>query len=1101
MVKPTPAQQEAIETLDCNVSVSAGAGSGKTRVLVERFLEIVAQKKAGADGILAITFTRKAAKEMKERLRSGFLERLKTAQGSDRDFWQEQLNYLENAQITTIDSFCSKVLRENPVEANLDPNFTVREEYELEIFKQEVLDSFVDRSLQESEGNFLLLLQEYGYRPLVATLIQLLDDLKEVLKEDFLPKLAQAVKNEEELWQEACSCYENLLNEKEKAGPTTKTMLLSWQEEGEDFYPRAKAQPNLMWQRASAVSKSNKKLAGEIDALREAAKAYLQNIYDIKAVHLGEAWQEVLRSLATFYQQEIIRREYYSFTFLSAQAVKILGSCKQVLAKYRAKYKFIMVDEFQDTNEEQRELVYLLAGGNRDKLLGDRLFVVGDGKQSIYRFRGADVSVFKRVREAIASTGGKNIVLADNYRSTPEIMNSCNCLFRDLLGTNEESDVSAQDLTAHREGGEKPLVEVIINENSSGAVAREAEANLIASKLKEIVTHDPEINYGDMAILVPAIDLGPRFIRALSQVGIPAILTDGKGFYDRQEITDVYNFFSFCFNTRKDFSLVGILRSPYFALDDELLTQIFLSKKEGTLWGKMQALSEPRVKECCLILAKLIQTAQSLSLVEWWEEFYTLLQVEPLLLAQRQGAEKFANVQKLRSMAVDFAMKEGGTGREFFQRLTTLRNANAREQAASVVREKAAVNIMTIHKSKGLEFPVVVLPSLWRTGHSDSELYRFSPLIGFGFKVPDNKGVLQETTVFLQAKEKLAQLERAEKIRQLYVAMTRAEKYLLLTAVKTVTKSKRQITEEKWFDSIERVFQYSENDHLVNWQEYAPEEIKVPLAIAQQGKTVTVPEETYLHIKPVCEGKPQMIFSATSLGEYDSCPRRFYYKYLAMMPTKEEEQIGTKGYYLSPQILGLIVHRALELKREISLEDALQRAVLEQDFSGSESEKYTQVAQEMLTGYLDSPLARAVEELPREAEKEFSLELFPLEEGRAVFTGSIDCLLHYPDGSLGIVDYKTGRPPNKGEEKEAYTRQLLLYALAAEKIYGARVQTCQLHFLQNNSLWSLPENRQEEIIKLRSLMQELLQKEKEQDYKVLPNNCPYCPYNYFCKKV
>ena len=177
MASFTPQQQEAISTLDRNVSVSAGAGSGKTRVLVERFLKFLQERKATAQEILAITFTRKAAREMRERVQKGILDRLgEAAEPEENAYWQEQLQLADRAPITTIDSFCSQVLRENPVEAGLDPNFAVKEEYQIRAFLEETAQAFVQKEIQQQDGDLAALLDLYPADRLARILVALIDD-------------------------------------------------------------------------------------------------------------------------------------------------------------------------------------------------------------------------------------------------------------------------------------------------------------------------------------------------------------------------------------------------------------------------------------------------------------------------------------------------------------------------------------------------------------------------------------------------------------------------------------------------------------------------------------------------------------------------------------------------------------------------------------------------------------------------------------------------------------------------------------------------------------------------------------------------------------
>jgi len=1102
-LQPNKAQEQATTTLDKNIALAAGAGSGKTRVLVNRFLEIVDKEKANSDNILAITFTRKAAKEMRERLRKAFLAKGHTAQGPEREKWQKQLVLLDRAQITTIDGFCNKVLRENPVEAQVDPNFVVRAEYELEEFKAQTIADYMEKGLQDGQQDFLDLVYNYGPTKFRTALSDFEAILPELLKlKDFTTPYQQLPSKEVALADEAKACFAALQEAAEKAGTKTRMAIVELGKQEAEFNSLLAAKEyEKLWDLCSSVSALGK-VKEEVKNLQAAIGALLQCTYDQTGLVFAKAWQNVLTDFQAYYLKALEAAEYYSFSYISAKAVELLEKYPHILLKYRNKYSFIMVDEFQDTNEEQKKLVYLLAGGSATALQDNKLFIVGDAKQSIYRFRGADVSVFKEVRDAIAASQGLNIIMSDNYRSTPQIMGACNCLFRDLLGSDVSADVSAQDLKANQPDGPKPKMVVVLNEAKNTYPAKLAEARCIAKEIKNLVEGDTSLTYSDVAILVPVINVAERFGAALAQEGVASCITDGKGFYEKQEIIDCLNLFTFALNTKKSMELSGILRSPYLGVNDVILSDLFEQSQEQSLWETLQQSKNPVILACVTKLKQIVQVVHSLSLTEAWDAFYAVFQVETRLLSQAQGAEKLANVDKLRKMAVDYALQEGGSLEDFLQRLSLLRQINAREQAATVVQSKDAVNIMTIHKSKGLEFPVVCLPSLQVRDANDSAPFRFISTMGLGLKVPDSSGNWQETTVYKAVKEENTKLERAEKIRQLYVAMTRAEKYLIMSTVKNIKANAKEKDHENWFDSLERVFTHSENETLVQWQEINCEEIPPSSGLAIRADVSEVSAATYARIKPLVQEDlfADLTFSASVLQEYDSCPRKFFYSFVGRMPGVEEEKIGSHKYPVSPQRLGLVVHKTLELSREFPQEEALTRAVKDQELSDSEQKVMTAVAQELLAKYCSSAIYKEIADVDQEAEKAFSLPLLKVQGQELVFTGSMDRLLHYKDGTLGIVDFKTGHPPVNGEEKQGYTRQLVIYALAAEKILGQKVTKAQLHFLQNNAAWILPANRQEEEDKLQKLMLEILQKKSEQDFAVQPTSCEFCPYAYFCKK-
>ncbi|MCH3915667.1 MAG: UvrD-helicase domain-containing protein [Acidaminococcaceae bacterium] len=1103
-LKYTPTQERAIsQTLDINVSVSAGAGSGKTRVLVDRFIKLIAVGKAQADEILAITFTRKAAKEMRERVRSSLLARLDAAVDEEKLKWQQELSLLEKAQITTIDSFCHKVLRENPVECSMDPNFTVNQEFELDEFTSEVIADFLTDKINKEDKDVLLLLENYTPRQLSTMMFALTEDLDAILESKNLAEpYATKLGNEGELQAQVLAAFKALIDTPDVTGAKTIEKLAMLKEQEPVFLKLLRAGDYVALNSFGKMLTSTKKIKTQLEDFREALDEIKSLGLDKQALPVISAWDKVLRSYRQTLTAAADIKELYSFDAIAVKAVKVLESFPEILDRYREKYKFIMVDEFQDTNQLQKNLVYLLAGGREDTLAGNRLFVVGDAKQSIYRFRGADVSVFKQVRDAIAASGGENIVMADNFRSREAIINACNCLFRDLLTKDGTADVTAQDLVPHREKGPKPTIFTVEIEDKNTNSGNLAEAMLAAKTIKKIVAEDNTLSYSDVAVLLPSIGLGGRFAAAFGQLGIPYTILDGKGFYERQENIDIINLLAFLLNSRKDYCLAGILRSPYFAIPDTTLTKLFQGKESHTLWETLAVSQEPLCVKAAGKITELQKAVKGVGLGEFFTAIYEILKVEPLLLGQDFGKEKLANVNKLRKLAVDFALEQGASPLDFIQRYENLRAVEAREGAAVIQDTEETVSIMTIHKSKGLEFPVVYLPALQSRGRNDASGIIFRPEIGLGIKVLDNSSVLSETSIYRAAKEENNKLEDSEKIRQLYVAMTRAKDYLFLSSVKNITGKRSKDTKENWFTSLERVFnQESENSRFVNWENYSAGDLAAEHIESPAAKTFTVPQETFKRIEPLAIGSKETVFSATALQEYDLCPRRYYYNYVKQMPTKDPEVMGAGNYQVAPYLLGLAIHKALELSKLMPLNEAITKAVAQQMVSPAQEKTLGKIATALLQKYCVSSLYLANKDLTSEAEREFSLSLFRLDDEEIYFTGSIDSLLHYPDGSLGIVDYKTGRPPEQGEEKQGYQRQLLIYTLAAEKIFNKKVTSAQLHFLQNCSAQDLLGDKKKGKVQLKELINEIRNKKNEQDFPVLSTGCKYCPYSFFCKKV
>lgn len=1126
----TPQQEQAIKTLDRNVSVSAGAGSGKTRVLVERFLKILEERKAEVLQakelnqitqapileILAITFTRKAAREMRERVQKGIRERLAgVTDSASKAYWQQQLQLADRAPITTIDSFCSQVLRENPVEAGLDPDFQVQEEFRIRAFQETATETFVAGEIQKGSEEIRGLLELYPARQLCGMLLGLLDVLPDIAREGELAAPYQSdLESETEQQIKVEGCLDALLDARDQAGPKARQQLDILQDERDALHDLIDERQYSGFQNRLKGLRAAGKIKDLVNELKEAIGSLTVLALDQAGAEQVRWWQALLNRYQAFLLAQEEQQEIYSFGYLSARAVELLEKEPVVCRRYQTQFRYVMVDEFQDTNDEQKKLVYLLCGGDSRELKGKNLFVVGDAKQSIYRFRGADVSVFHQVREDIARTGGVNIVMDDNFRSAPEIITACNTLFDDLLGHDDKSDVTAQPLKAHQAPSAKPEFIVLKKGDCSQPQCQQAEGRVVAGKIRQLIADHPDLHYGDVAILLPAIHLSRQYEEALTALGIKSQVSDGKGFYDRPEVVDLINLLTVLLNPRKEWALAGFLRSPFVGLPDDEITDMV--RKHWPELGLRKSIHE-KLELSALDgkLERLQQLADNLSLPELLDAIQEAFALEPTLLRQKGGREKLANYRKLRAMAVNDAMEKGSTARDFLARLNLMRSLSARESAANQEDDPDAVKIMTIHKSKGLEFPAVFLPDLSRKDPSDTLGLQFLPKIGFGVRVPDGQGGMEPTSVYTKVREERRKLEYAEKHRQLYVAMTRAEKYLYLVNVDVTKEDKKGSipAHEKWGQAIQRVF----GPEGPNGDQMVSEELDVEEVLGQddggtagiETQAFTLAPAVYERIQPVTVPR-DLVLSASALLEYDNCPRSFYYHYVQQMPGMDPEILGTGTGRISAIQLGTYVHRVLELQekgrtREEALEQALD--VLDEEDADEKSAvtlarkaTFKREGKTLVDQYCSSPLFQTIAGQKAQAEVGFELPLYTFDGGNVVFKGSIDRLVDLENGQLGIVDYKTGHPPAGGEERQGYTRQLTIYAKAAETLEpDKKVAWARLHFLQDCSAWEL-ENRAREEKKLEQLLQKLIQYKDEEQFPAVKTSCRFCPYGYFCKK-
>lgn len=1093
----TPQQQAAITTIDKNVAVSAGAGSGKTRVLVERFLYILRQglktgKPITASEILAITFTRKAAGEMKERLYKSMQELAET-DVSNEGFWKGQLQELERAQITTIHGFCNRLLKENPVETGLDPAFTIAEEFEGDAYLKEALRTYLRQGLRKQEQAVLTLTNAYGVQGMLKQLQSLVTDIEEIIAfGDLLAPYQACLQGEPAAKERLCALLQELVDRRNELGKTSKqaqTVALL-EENLQEVLEGIKAQPADFTAYNIYVGKISKtgKLKELITEIKNLQAGLLNLDVDRAALPLVEAWQIVLRDFAAQLNARKQQDDFLTYDDLEMRALALLRDNEQVRQNYQRRYRHVMVDEFQDTNDKQKQLVYLLCGDSADELQGSKLFVVGDPKQSIYRFRGADVSVFAEVRAAIRASGGSDITLPDNFRTVDKILDACNEAFAKLLGVDTRQDVYFEPLQPHRSSDAQPVFMQVPCDNETKAQARSLEAVAVAKNIE--ARHVAGEDYGKMAILLSAMTVCQTLTEALQARGIPYQVVDGKGFYEQQEVLDVLHLLTVLHNRHRSLELAGVLRSPYFGCNDETITKLFLmaQQEQLCLWDALMQAQQADfelkqwyfVERAAKVLTSLRKAAALLALPELLEEVHKALHIEMVTSVQNNGAAKLANVKKLWRLAQEYCSSRQGTLGAWLDYVRDLRAANARETAANL-NAKDAVTIMTIHKSKGLEFTTVYLPMLDKRNNTDKSTVKFNSSLGLGVKAVLPDGSMAMSSVLQEIKQLDDELQKAEKQRQLYVAMTRAKDNLIMSgAFNEDAKSEG----DNWFTSLKKIFADSSNVECIVEDVRLEEAPLLELLDDENEEDVLLDEEALAPLSTFVEGG-QKYFTPTALQTYLHCQRQYFYQREGL-PALEAADGNSSN--LPPYVIGMIVHRALELYQGDDLAAAYSKAVAEYapgNYAGAER------ALQMLEQYIASDLHKSIS-----SDKYRELR-FALPADDLFLSGVVDCIEKNADGSLSLIDYKTGRPPKDDEVKLGYAYQLALYKYAVEKLLQQRVAGAKLHFLQNLSTWSLPDDKNY-LAEALTLCREISAKGREQDFACTLAVCSYCPYNYLC---
>lgn len=1119
---PTPEQALAINTIKSNVSLLAGAGSGKTYVLMKRFVQILrSDLSVNPTNIVAITFTRKAADEIKGRVRQAVSECVEQAQNDlERLRWQEHLQKVESAPISTIHSLCSRILRDNPVETQLDPEFTILEDFEAQEFFKETLQQFLRKNIKENAA-LRRLVQTYGVNSFVNQVTALGDKLSELVREDNLAEPYLKAKEElSALQQKLFAAVREVIEAREALGAKTKGRQTLTEAAGllDEMQKQLLApEPDCSLLDASGVVKvSGKALAAELTNLKNLRQELNHVILNAKGCDLVQDWLAVLQE---FYACLSARKQENNVLFnddLDLLAIEHLQKNEALRQKYQERYKYIMVDEFQDTNERQRQLIYLLCGNKLDNK--NNLFIVGDVKQSIYRFRHADVSVFNKVKEDIAQNAGQNLGMKTNFRSTQSIVESCNTAFCQLMDLPKEEICLEHHEGANTGGAKVCLLQVPYKSKDDDLGAKEdkwqKEAAAIAAYLQqELPKVEPQLRPGaSKAILLRAMTHCEILRQTLQGYGINCVVVKGKGFYEHQEVLDILNLLAALHNRYASLELAGALRSNYFGLDDATLTKLFWqTENDKPLWDVLQAVGSGELQlnlppeqqalamQAAERLRSLRQAAALMALPELFAQLWDELKPEFVLSQQENGPSKLANVKKLRRLAQQYCQTKQASLAEWLQNVKDLRASSSKEPAATVQADDA-LQIMTIHNSKGLEFDFVILPQLDKSVKGDTASIKYLPgkegeqgLLGI--KVPDKEMQLQNSGVYELAKARDSELEEEESRRLLYVAMTRAQKQLLMVGTVAEEKLPDAViglpAAKGWWQQLQAVYEadWEKRESSCPWVRLLCADALSP-AVEQQGEQQKLAlEPLALAPLPAYAACGRTCFTASALQTYLHCQRQYYYQQVLAVPELEPAAAGEQAHELPASVIGSIVHKALELYNGYNAE-AVFAIALDEFAPGAAATQ----AKSMLDAYIVSDLYKA---LPKKQKRELEF-VQPLQQELAA-EGVIDLLAFDEDDNMIIVDYKTGTPPEPDEVKLGYAYQLALYKDAAEKLYlGKRVVRAELHFLQNMSVWQLPLDKsylQEAI----ELCEEISGKGEEDDFSCSCNeSCAYCHYAYLC---
>jgi len=1043
------AEQKAATAIDDNLVVNAGAGSGKTTVLTARYIRLLEEGGLAPAQIVAITFTKKAAREMRERID----EQLAVLSRANAR-WQEAREQLISAPIGTIHSFYARVLRAFPVEAGINPAFRVLDELE----SSRMLDQAVTAAFQQAAAEKC---------PYLALLTEILG--------------AQALEEGGSLAQQIRHLYTTLLNRGIPVAEASLSELYNelppWQQSRDNLDALAAGEAELA---ASLAGKDKPELirtrrivvqaARDLAALTEPSglvelypvllavtglkggrtkghKEFISSgVLEVQnllsrglAPVLGQAVLELLGRLDRVFAEIKAKAGGLDFSDLQFAMWHLLQQ-PQVAAALGKKYLTYMIDEFQDTDRLQHRIIVRLVQ-QEDYIPPGRLFIVGDAKQSIYRFRGADVGVFNLVRKQLTQGNPQREKrITCNFRSRKPLIDLVNSLFSRLMGG--EGEMEYIPLSSFR-SGEAPCAEIVVCPEDADSLAA-GEAAAMAARIREMVERrellvgdrdNPQpVKYGDVAILIRSRTHIKEYEHHLRLEGVPYTVAGGIGFYEQQEVQDLLNLLRAVRNSRDDISLIAALRSPLFSLDDDSLYALVRSREQdgGSLLDQVTVLKgeqQRRLERARDVISQLQSARGRLELPRLLELALDLTWYREAILTGHAGLQRYANIDKLVDLAESFAAVSHDE--DFLSWVEYAATQN--EAEAKVDSEQSnSVRIMTIHASKGLQFPVVILP-----------LANTKIISRFGAILLDNQGKLAfnhpwQCPVWAEVKEQERLREVEEYKRLLYVAITRARDRLVF-----LTKAPGK--EEQSFNYWISDFASHAPSHFGQREaDPASGRMQLPLPLPEPGPAETQnPVMIFPVLARVGSSRTIRYFSISQFLLWQQDREQFNRQYLSRWLLSDSmnywgQNMDDWQHEPGGASFGSLLHSALEAINAKTDLAALLGALVPAHFPAADKDQKDRIfyaAKTLIEGYRQDPGP------PGAFTSSVSEQEFYYRLGDALFYGIIDRLL-FADEHVAVVDYKTNKIPSEGIHMlvESYAPQLRFYALAAAEIYRRPVR-------------------------------------------------------------
>ena len=930
----TGEQARAVERRDGSLLVRAGAGTGKTTVLVERFVRAVSEDGVGVEQVLAITFTEKAAAEMKTRVRRRFLELGR----------REDARAAESAWVSTIHGLCSRILRGHALSAGIDPDFRVLDELEAERLAADAFDSALEDFMGDGTAPERIEMVA-AYTP---------DRLRDMLR----------------------TAYSHLRSRGERHPSLEESLPPAPAGESERLEAAARAALAEL-----ALADPSKAVAKAIDCIEARGELKAGNARALAT----DPCEEYREAHAAFTTLEVAEREHRDHTMLRAlldlygaryenakrdrsgldfedlelATRDLLRQDEGLREAYASRFEHVLVDEFQDTNRLQNELLDLLSREN--------LFRVGDENQSIYRFRNADVEVFREHWQA-AKDADRAESITVNFRARGEVLDAIDLAFERTWGDGFEP---LREAPGSRDAAPAvtPCVDLLVVDRGRDAwkelagdgelfgealhgapLWRAAEARLLAKRVDEL-TREGRWSYGDVVMLFRATTAMGLFERALDERGIPVHVVGGRGYWGQQQVADLRHWLAALANPLDGLALYSVLASPLAGLSLDAVALIGLRARrpprrdpwrlvrepDEELLGALPDADRTRLAAFADRFEAERRIAGQVSLETLIDRAVTLTGYDRHLLALPGGTRRMANVRKLMRMAREFEADEGRDLRGFIDAVAERDVIQVREGEAPLEAEALdAVRMMTVHRAKGLEFPVVCVADLGKDGRDDDGRLRISEDGSVGLRLAQLGGGAVDSARLERIKAEGKRAAEEEERRIFYVAVTRAQEHLVLSGATDLAKQPEpaELTEPmRWIwrgfcaglpsegatgvavDSREG------REVPVRWQRLTPDTVDELLPPEDRAPAPDVVEQQPAYEQPLLElglppaprALPVSRLSYTGLEDYRRCGYRFFLQRTLKLGSVERPPGGEPAEPgLNPLTRGSIVHELLE---------------------------------------------------------------------------------------------------------------------------------------------------------------------------------------------